>query len=52
MSKLMTQLRNERLRAQQQEFKLIELLENAVDNGTGMDNQFIRHRLFKPFDST
>ena len=52
MSKLMTQLRSETLRAQQQEFKLIELLENAVDNGTGMDNQFIRHRLFKPFDST
>ena len=117
MSKLMTQLRNETLRAQQQEFKLMELLENAVDacklrapnpeltvvdntltlscdsdrlrtvfehliqnaqeatnergevtvrlltgsgfaiveiedNGTGMDEQFIRHRLFKPFDST
>ena len=117
MSKLMTQLRSETLRAQQQEFKLMELLENAVDacklrnptpelivvdntltlscdsdrlrtvfehliqnaqeatnergevtvrlltgsgfaiveiedNGTGMDEQFIRHRLFKPFDST
>ena len=117
MSKLMTQLRSETLRAQQQEFKLMELLQNAVDacklqsptpeltvvdntltlacdsdrlrtvfehliqnaqeatsergevtvrlltgsgfavveiedNGTGMDEQFIRHRLFKPFDST
>ena len=117
MSKLMAQMRSETLRAQQQEFKLIELLENALsacklrapipeltvadntsiltcdsdrlrtvfehliqnaqeatndrgevtvrlltrsgfaiveieDNGTGMDEQFIRHRLFKPFDST
>jgi signal transduction histidine kinase len=117
MSKLMTQLRSETLRSQQQEFKLMELLQNAVDacklqsptpeltvvdntltlacdsdrlrtvfehliqnaqeatnergevtvrlltgsgfaiveiedNGTGMDEQFIRHRLFKPFDST
>ncbi len=117
MSKLMTQLRSETLRAQQQEFNLIELLENVVnacklrlpkpelavmettllltcdsdrlrtvfehlihnaqeatnetglvtvriltepgyaiveieDNGMGMDEQFIRHRLFKPFDST
>ena len=117
MSTLMRQLRSETLQTQQQEFNLLELLENVVDackirtphpelttvdstlsltcdsdrlrtvfghliqnaqeatsaigkvavrlltepgyviveiedNGMGMDEPFIRHRLFKPFDST
>jgi signal transduction histidine kinase len=24
----------------------------VVDNGSGMDEDFLRHRLFRPFDST